>query len=145
MAPALLPGKRRTARLQDPARDHDPELWRPSRWRRPAAPLAAQDVQRQECTPILSTVRGALQAFARMSAKCPSRMCQSGFQYTPVASMATCEHPALASNDQFEETLSCRRKTTDLWRNLCRPLSPPCGRPVTRTAGPAKKSSRPSY
>src|SRR5215831_18747937 len=37
-------------------------------------------------------------AFARISAKCPSRMCQTGFQYTPVASIATCVHPALSSH-----------------------------------------------
>src|SRR5215471_3916794 len=37
-------------------------------------------------------------AFARMSAKRPSRMCQTGFQYTPVASIATCVHPALSSH-----------------------------------------------
>src|SRR4029078_12770368 len=33
-----------------------------------------------------------------MSANRPSRMCQTGFQYTPVASIATCVHPALSSH-----------------------------------------------
>src|SRR6516165_2003669 len=37
-------------------------------------------------------------AFARISANRPSRMCQTGFQYTPVASIATCVHPALSSH-----------------------------------------------
>src|SRR5262249_61646134 len=37
-------------------------------------------------------------AFARMSAKRLSRTCQTGFQYTPVASIATCVHPALSSH-----------------------------------------------
>src|SRR5262245_42636863 len=37
-------------------------------------------------------------AFARINANRPSRMCQTGFQYTPVASIATCVHPALSSH-----------------------------------------------
>src|SRR6516165_4834112 len=37
-------------------------------------------------------------AFARISANRPSRMCQTGFQYTPVASIATCLHPALSNH-----------------------------------------------
>src|SRR5262245_42093406 len=37
-------------------------------------------------------------AFARISANRPSRMCQTGFQYTPVASIATCVHPALSNH-----------------------------------------------
>jgi hypothetical protein len=37
-------------------------------------------------------------AFARISVNRPSRMCQAGFQYTPVASIATCVHPALSSH-----------------------------------------------
>src|SRR5215472_3411479 len=37
-------------------------------------------------------------AFARISANRPSRMCQTGFQYTPVASIATCLHPELSNH-----------------------------------------------
>jgi len=37
-------------------------------------------------------------AFARTRENRPSRMCQTGFQYTPVASIATCVHPPRSSH-----------------------------------------------
>ena len=36
-------------------------------------------------------------ALASTSSKRPSSTCQTGFQYTPVDSIATCVQPALAS------------------------------------------------
>ena len=46
-------------------------------------------------------------ALASTSSTSPSlRMCQTGFQYTPVASMATCRHPCEAS--QSESSSSSR-------------------------------------
>jgi hypothetical protein len=51
-----------------------------------------------ECLGFLALWFVTCAAFAKISTKCPSRMCQTGFQYTPVASIATCVHPALSSH-----------------------------------------------
>src|SRR5262249_4474203 len=56
--------------------------------------------------------------------KCPSRMCQTGFQYTPVASIATCVHRALSSHSASANNpcvvVGKRRTSRSTFRSLIR-------------------------
>lgn len=68
-------------------------------------------------------------ALTSSTSKWASRMLKTGFQYSPVLSMATCVH--LASNNQSESASKSRVMVLKLRTSCCQP---PCGVGVIRQA-----------